>query len=98
MDRRSRDRGCERACVPGPAPAGADYSSDYRLSAYGAIAFGLGGEWHFRNRWTGSRDWILKLGWERYFSSEDLSHDDTNEEVPGLVDYDVWTIGVSMLW
>ena len=78
--------------------AGEEASSDFRLSAYGSIAFGIAGEYHFQTRWTGDRDWIAKLGWQTYFSSEDLSHDDSSLDIPGLVDYDMLTLGLSMRW
>lgn len=81
------------------APAvGTEASSDFRLAGYGAIAFGIGGEYAFQTRWTGDREWVAKLGWQTYFSSEDLSHDDSSLEIPGLVDYDLVTLGLSMRW
>jgi hypothetical protein len=73
-------------------------SSDYRLSAYGAILFGIKGQYRFRSRWTGKRDLILTLAWDRYFSSEDLSFDDDPKEAPGLVDYHTLTLGLTLVW
>jgi len=73
-------------------------SSDYRLSAYGAILFGLKGQYHFRTRWTGKRDLALTLAWDRYFSSEDLSFDPGDKEAPGLVDYHTLTLSLGLVW
>jgi hypothetical protein len=73
-------------------------SSDYRLSAYGAILFGVKGQYRFRTRWTGKRDLMLTLAWDRYFSSEDLSFDPGDKEAPGLVDYDSLTLSISLVW
>jgi hypothetical protein len=73
-------------------------SSDYRLSAYGAILFGIKGQYRFRSRWTGKRDLMLTLAWDRYFSSEDLSFESDAEQVPGLVDYNIVTLGFTLVW
>jgi hypothetical protein len=73
-------------------------SSDYRLSSYGAILFGIKGQYRFRSRWTGKRDLLLTLAWDRYFSSEDLSFESVAKEAPGLVDYDTLTLGFTLVW
>jgi hypothetical protein len=73
-------------------------SSDFRLSAYGAILFGIKGQYRFRTRWTGKRDLVVTLAWDRYFSSEDLSFDGDASESPGLVDYDTLTLGLTLVW
>jgi len=73
-------------------------SSDYRLSAYGAIQFGIKGQYRFRTRWTGKRDLLLTLAWDRYFSSEDLSFQSDAKEAPGLVDYHTLTVAFGLVW
>jgi hypothetical protein len=73
-------------------------SSDFRVSAYGAILFGIKGQYRFRTRWTGKRDLMLTLAWDNYFSSEDLSFDQADSEAPGLVDYDTLTLAISLVW
>ncbi len=73
-------------------------SSDYRLSAYGSMLFGVKAQYRFRTPWTGKHDFMLTAAWDNYFSSEDLSFDDDARESPGLVDYDVVTIGLTFLW
>jgi hypothetical protein len=73
-------------------------SSDYRLAAYGAMQFGIKGQYRFRTRWTGKRDLMLTLAWDRYFSSEDLSFEDDAEQVPGLVDFHTLTLGLTLVW
>lgn len=73
-------------------------SSDYRLSAYGAVTLGVQVEWRFRNRWTGDRDWRATLGWESYVSSEDLAYVGDPEENPGLASWDVLSVGLGMRW
>jgi hypothetical protein len=77
---------------PGPG----EYSADYRVSAYGAVRFGIKLEYNFRTRWTGDIDWHPTLAWERYVSSSDFSHADASVESPGLVDYDVVSFGFSV--
>lgn len=75
---------------------GAEHSSDYRLSAYGALTFGLQAEYDFRTRWTGPLDWRATVSWERYVSSADLALSDPREENPALVSFHVLTIGLSI--
>lgn len=81
----------------GQAPT-SERSSDYRLSAYGAILFGIKGQYRFRTRWTGKRDLVVTLAWDRYFSSEDLSFESGAKESPGLVDYDSLTLALGLVW
>jgi hypothetical protein len=78
------------------APGGGDYSSDYRLSTYGAVSLGLKGEYLFHIPWTGKTEWRATVGWERYFSAADLSHSDASSEAPGLVDFSVVSFGLSV--
>lgn len=63
------------------------YSSDYRLSPYGAITLGLAGEYRFDNfTLTGTID--------RYDSSGDYAAGTVTTENPGLVDFTVAAVGV----
>ncbi len=75
---------------------GADASSDYRLSSYGAFSFGLKGEYVFQTRFTGDLDMRAVLSWDRYTSSGALAHVNVDEEHPGLVSYSVVTFGFSI--
>lgn len=79
-------------------PAGGEWSSDYRLSAYGALGFGLKADWFFRVPWTGRSDFKLTLGWEHYVSSGDLALVEVETPAPGLVNYNVFTIGIAVLY
>jgi len=79
-------------------PTAGEFSNDYRLSAYGALSFGLKTEWFFRIPWTGRSDWRATLGWEHYVSSGDLALVDVATPAPGLVDYNVVTIGLSVAY
>jgi hypothetical protein len=76
------------------APAQSEYSSDYRLSAFGAVGFGIGGEYRFRTRWTGRYEWHVKLSWENYRSSPDLAHGGSGQS-PGLVNWSVLSLGIA---
>ena len=77
---------------PGPG----EYSSDYRLSAFGALSLGIGVEYRFRTPWTGDLEWHAKFSWERYASSEDLSHADAGRDSPGLVNWSLLSLGLSV--
>ena len=76
--------------------ATADVSSDYRLSSYGALSFGLKGEYVFQTRFTGDLDMRAVMAWDRYTSSGALAHVNVDEEHPGLVSYSVVTFGFSI--
>ena len=79
-------------------PTGDEFTNDYRLSAYGALSFGLKAEWFFRIPWTGRSNWRAILGWEHYVSSGDLALVEVTTPAPGLVDYNVVTIGRSVAY
>ncbi len=69
-------------------PITASQSSDYRLSSYGAYAFGLKGVF---NR----DDWSIDLAVERYIASGDYGLDDPKLEHPALLSFNLVTLGVS---
>jgi hypothetical protein len=69
-----------------------NYSSDYRLSPYGAISWGLKAETHFR---TGRLDWVGSLAWERYESAGKYALQHVSVENPGLVSFNVFSIALS---
>ena len=65
------------------------HSSDARLSTYGALALGLSSE-------LGWKAWSLSLDYQTYDASEGLALvGDTDKETPGLVDYQLFSLGVS---
>ena len=63
------------------------YSSDYRLSPYGAVTLGLSGEY----RWE---QLSLTASFERYDSSGDYAVGSVVTENPGLVDFTVLAVGL----
>lgn len=67
--------------------ADGEYSSDYRLSPYGSIAFRLG-----LSETIG--DWTIKLGAERYLSDKSYSVQSVDVENPALLDYTQFTFGM----
>jgi len=67
--------------------ADGEYSSDYRLSPYGAISFKLGLSESI-GRWT------VKLAVERYLSDKSYSFQSVDVESPSLLDYTMFTFGV----
>lgn len=67
--------------------ADGEYSSDYRLSPYGSIAFRLG-----LSETIG--DWTVKLGAERYISDKSYSIQKVDVENPALLDYTQFTFGM----
>jgi hypothetical protein len=77
---------------PGPG----EYSSDYRVSAFGSVILGLNAEYSFRTRWTGRTEWLLRAGAERYFSGGALSHETPSTEAPGLVNFTIFTLGLGV--
>ena len=64
-----------------------EYSSDYRLSPYGAISFKLG-----LSETIGK--WTVKLAAERYLSDKSYSFQSVDVENPSLLDYTMFTFGV----
>ena len=71
------------------ARADGRYTSDYRLSSYGAIS----GRLAVVRQW---RDWQLSAAAERYDSSSRFALHKTDEANPGLVDFTV--VSVSARW
>ncbi len=64
------------------------YSSDYRLSAYGAVAYRLAAS----KQWG---PWALAASAERYNSSTRYALHETGEASPGLVDFSVLSVALS---
>ena len=69
------------------ARADGEYSSDYRLSPYGAISFRLG-----LSETIG--DWTVKIAAERYISDKSYSVQSVDVENPALLDFTQFTFGV----
>ena len=68
-------------------PSGDYYSSDARLSAYGAITLGLDS----RARW---RAWTISLDFQYYLADENFSViQRTGDETPSLLSYTVLSLG-----
>ena len=63
-------------------------SSDYRLSPYGALSF----RFKVSKSWAG---WDLSMSWEQYDSGADRALKDVDVENPGLVDFNILSLGVS---
>lgn len=79
--------------LPITANGSGEFSSDYRLSTYGALGLGLKGEYTFRTGWFTDIEWTAKLSYERYLSSGDLAFSTPSVEAPGLVSFDVFSVG-----
>ncbi|MCG8590224.1 MAG: DUF3570 domain-containing protein [Proteobacteria bacterium] len=69
------------------------YSSDYRLSPYGAFAFRLRGEIDFRD-WSGLVDWRANVSWERYIADSAFALGTVDVENPGLVSFNLISVGL----
>lgn len=69
---------------PGPT-APRHFSSDFRLSPFGALTYGLKAETNFRG--ILKTDWELALSYDRYVSDADLALGSVSVENPGLVAY-----------
>lgn len=74
------------------APGSGNASSDYRLSPFGALAYRIRAESNFP---IVSSNWKIHAGWERYTSSADLALLNVAVENPGLVSYNLFSVGVS---
>lgn len=72
-------------------PADGFVSSDYRLSPYGAIVYGIKAEVEVVD-WPGKLDWQLSAGWERYQADADLALKKVSVESPGLVGFDLFSL------
>jgi len=66
------------------------YSSDYRLSPYGAISWRIKAETRFR---IWQLDWLASFSWERYLSSGSYALQKVSTPNPGLVNYDLFSVG-----
>ena len=71
-------------------PASGEFSSDYRLSPYGALSYRIRAETRFQ---TWKLDWSLNAAYERYDSSADLAFGSVDVENPALVSYDMFSVG-----
>jgi hypothetical protein len=71
------------------APKSNHWSSDYRLSSFGALSFRL------HTRWRGEK-WLLSAGLEYYTSSESLALAGKAQDTPANVDFWRFTAGLSV--
>jgi hypothetical protein len=69
------------------------YSSDYRLSPYGALSYRVRAEARFQ---TWALDWILNVGYERYESGGEYALGNVSVENPGLVSFDLFSAGFDL--
>lgn len=72
------------------APSGSEASSDYRLSPYGAISYRIRGEIRVQ---VFDLDVGINAGFERYESAGDLAIGKVATENPGLVSFNLWSVG-----
>lgn len=68
------------------------YSSDYRLSPYGALSYRIKAETRFQ---TWNLDWVANVAYERYESDADLALSDVSVANPGLVSFNMWSVGIT---
>lgn len=73
------------------APSDGFFSSDYRISPYGALSFRLRAEASF-DVWDVG--WRAAFGWEHYLSSADFALGKVDVPSPGLVDFDLFTLSL----
>jgi hypothetical protein len=66
------------------------YSSDYRLSPFGAISWRIKAETRFQ---IWSFDWIANIAYEQYTSRGDLAIRSVDVENPGLLNFDLLSVG-----
>ena len=69
------------------------YSSDYRLSPFGALTWRVKGEMRFQ---LYNLDMLANLAYERYTSSGSLALGDVETANPGLVDFEMLSTGLTM--
>ena len=67
-------------------------SSDYRLSPYGAVSARLKLETRFQ---TWNLLWDANVAWERYVSSADYAIESVDVENPGLVSFNLFSVGLT---
>lgn len=68
------------------------YSSDYRLSPYGAITWRVKAETRFQ---LYNLDLLANIAYERYVSSGKLAIKDVSVSNPGLVDFNMLSVGLT---
>jgi uncharacterized protein DUF3570 len=73
-----------------------DMSSDFRLSPYGALSFGVKGEYVFHTPWFRDIEWRTHASVERYLSSGDFSLSSVSVAAPGLVSFTVFSVGLDV--
>ncbi len=73
-------------------PSSGNWSSDYRLSPFGALSFRIRTETRFTTWRIG---WLASLTYERYDSSADYAFGSVDTENPGLVDYNLVSLTFS---
>jgi hypothetical protein len=73
---------------------GDEFTSDYRLSPYGAYSWKLRAETRLSD-WPFRMAWKVGVSWERYESAGDLAIKDVEVENPGLVSFNVLTFNLS---
>ena len=74
------------------APNSGHASSDYRLSPFGALAYRIRAESNFP---IGPTNWKVHAGYERYTSSGDLAIVKVSLANPGLVSYNLFSVGLT---
>ncbi|MDX1381177.1 MAG: hypothetical protein R3233_08650, partial [Xanthomonadales bacterium] len=67
------------------------WSSDFRLSTYGALA------WRLALTWRGEQ-WTATASAETYDSDRSLAVSGSGPEAPGLVDFERFALGVERRW
>lgn len=75
-----------------------NFSSDYRLSAYGSLSFGAKAEYAFHTPWLRDIEWRGRVSVERYLSSGDLSMTSVSVPAPGLVSFTVFSLGLTVVF
>lgn len=68
------------------------YSSDYRLSPYGALSWRVKAETHFA---TWRLRWKATISWERYMSRGKWALGNVKVENPGLVSFNLFSVGLT---
>jgi hypothetical protein len=74
--------------------ANGNYSSDYRLSPYGAISYQIKGQWSFIDPWW-KLNWVASASYERYESRDGWALETVNRANPGLVKFRVFSGTIS---
>jgi hypothetical protein len=74
--------------------ANGNYSADYRLSPYGAMAYRIKSQWSFVDPWW-EIDWVGSLSYERYESKGGWALGSVGRDNPGLVSFRVFSAGLT---